>query len=101
MNKIETFIPIPSTIKGMQREESPAIPKKVIREAVINAVCHRDYSIINCKISVYIFKNRVGISSPGRLPNTLSIEKILTVNSAPRNHFILKYLDNWQRCADD
>lgn len=92
--KIETFLPTPSTIDGLQREEQPAIPKKVIREAVVNAVCHRDYSIGNRKISVYLFRDRVEISSPGRLPNTLSIEKILTGNSAPRNHFILKYLDN-------
>ncbi|RWX52016.1 putative ATP-dependent DNA helicase recG C-terminal [Candidatus Electrothrix marina] len=32
--------------------------------------------------------------SPGRLPDTLTIEKILTGNSAPRNYFLLKYLDN-------
>ena len=32
--------------------------------------------------------------SPGRLPNTLNLEKILTGNSAPRNQFLLKYLDN-------
>lgn len=92
--KIRTFLPRPSTLSGMQRQERPAIPDKVIREALVNAVCHRDYSINNRKITVYIFKNRIEITSPGRLPNTLSIEKILTGNSAPRNNFILKYLDN-------
>ena len=30
----------------------------------------------------------------GRLPNTLTLDKILTGNSAPRNNFLLKYLDN-------
>ncbi len=34
------------------------------------------------------------IRSPGRLPNTLNLEKIRYGNSAPRNLFILKYLDN-------
>ena len=92
--KIETFIPKPSIIKGMVREEKPAIPSKVIREALVNAVCHRDYSIGNRRITIFIFKDRLEITSPGRLPNTLNIEKILTGNSAPRNNFILKYLDN-------
>lgn len=92
--KIETFLPNPSTIRGMKRDEQKAIPGKVLREAIVNAVCHRDYSISNRKISVYLFKDRIEVASPGRLPNTLNIEKILTGNSAPRNHFLMKYLDN-------
>jgi ATP-dependent DNA helicase RecG len=92
--KIRTFLPRPSTLSGLQRDEHPAIPDKVIREALVNAVCHRDYSLANHRIAVYIFRDRLKISSPGRLPNTLTLEKILTGNSAPRNHLLLKYLDN-------
>ena len=92
--KIRTFLPKPSTLSGMQRVEVPMIPDKVIREALVNAVCHRDYSISNRRIAVYVFCDRLEISSPGRLPNTLNLEKILTGNSAPRNQFLLKYLDN-------
>ena len=43
---------------------------------------------------MYVFRDRLEISSHGRLPNTLNLEKILTGNSAPRNQFLLKYLDN-------
>ena len=92
--KTRTFVPKPSTLSGMQRVEVPMIPDKVIREALVNAVCHRDYSISNRRITVYVFRDRLEISSPGRLPNTLNLEKILTGNSAPRNQFLLKYLDN-------
>lgn len=92
--KIRTFLPRPATFSGLQREERPAVSDNVIREAVVNAVCHRDYSIANRKTAVYIFRDRLEVISPGRLPNTLTIEKILTGNSAPRNHFLLKYLDN-------
>jgi ATP-dependent DNA helicase RecG len=92
--KIRFFLPRSSTILGLQREEKTLIPEKVIREALVNAVCHRDYSIANRRITVYLFRDRLEITSPGRLPNTLTIEKILTGNSAPRNTFILKYLDN-------
>ncbi len=92
--KARIFVPKPSTLSGMQRVEVPMIPDKVIREALVNAVCHRDYSISNRRITVYVFRDRLEISSPGRLPNTLNLEKILTGNSAPRNQFLLKYLDN-------
>ena len=92
--KIRLFLPRPSTISGLQRQEKVLIPEKVIREALVNAVCHRDYSITNRRITVYLFRDQLEITSPGRLPNTLTIEKILTGNSAPRNTFILKYLDN-------
>ncbi len=92
--KTRTFVPKPSTLSGMQRVEVPMIPDKVIREALVNAVCHRDYSISNRRITVYVFRDRLEISSPGRLPNTLNLEKILTGNSATRNQFLLKYLDN-------
>ena len=81
-------------VAGLRREERPAVPDSVIREAVVNAVCHRDYSIANRRTAVYIFRDRLEIISPGRLPNTLTVEKILTGNSAPRNTFLLKYLDN-------
>ena len=60
----------------------------------MNAVCHRDYSLINRKIQIFVYRNRVEIRSPGRLPNTLTLEKIRYGNSAPRNLFVLKYLDN-------
>ena len=68
--------------------------KQSAREVLVNAVCHRDYSIINKKTSVYIYKNRIEMTSPGKLANTLTLEKIKVGNSALRNHFIVKNLDN-------
>jgi len=91
---IRLFLPRPSTVIGLRRNERDKIPPKVIREALVNAVCHRDYSLINRKIQIFVYRNRVEIRSPGRLPNTLNLEKIRYGNSAPRNLFILKYLDN-------
>ncbi len=91
---IRLFLPRPSTVNGLQREEQEKIPAKVIREALVNAVCHRDYSLANRKIQVFMYRNRVEIRSPGALPNTLTLEKIRYGNSAARNLFLLKYLDN-------
>lgn len=91
---IRLFLPRPSTVNGLQRTEQEKIPLKVIREALVNAVCHRDYSLINRKIQISVYRNRVEIRSPGALPNTLTLEKIRYGNSAARNLFLLKYLDN-------
>ena len=60
----------------------------------MNTVAHRDYSINTRRIQIFLFKDRLEINSPGRLPNTLTIEKIKTGNSALRNPSLIKYLDN-------
>jgi ATP-dependent DNA helicase RecG len=62
-------------IKGMESELYPEIPDEALREALINAIAHRDYTI-NAPIRILIFSNRVEFHSPGRLPNTVSIESI-------------------------
>jgi ATP-dependent DNA helicase RecG len=91
---IRLFLPNPSIIVGLKREEHDLVPQKVIREALVNAVCHRDYSIANRKITAYLFDDRLEITSPGKIANTLTLQKIRYGNSASRNMFIVKYLDN-------
>jgi ATP-dependent DNA helicase RecG len=91
---VQLFLPVSSSIEGSQRKENILIPYPVIREAIVNAVTHRDYSISQRKITVYRFQNRLEITSPGKLPNTLTLDKIRYGNSAPRNMFLVKYLDN-------
>jgi len=91
---LRLHLPNESTIEGLKRVEKIAIPNKVIRELIVNAVAHRDYSIAARRIQVFLFADRVEVSSPGRIPNTLTIDKIKTGNSALRNPVIVKYLDN-------
>lgn len=91
---LQLYIPKPSTIEGTQRKEVTHIPPKVLREAVVNAVMHRDYSISHRKTQVHVYSNRIEITSPGTLANTLTLEKIRYGNSAPRNIFLVKFLDN-------
>lgn len=90
----QLYIPKPSTIEGNQRKEVIHVPPKVLREAVVNAVMHRDYSIGIRKIQLHIYSDRIEITSPGTLANKLTMEKIRYGNSAPRNIFLVKYLDN-------
>ncbi len=91
---IKLFNPTHPIIEGNKREEQQVFPSEVIREAMVNAVAHRDYSITNRKTTVYLYEDRLEITSPGSIANTLSIEKIKFGNSAPRNLFLVKYLDN-------
>ena len=49
-------------------------PESVIREAVVNALLHRDYSIAGTDVMLSIFSDRLEIQSPGKLPNTLTVD---------------------------
>ena len=60
------------------------IPIDTIIELLVNALVHRDY-FINSSIKVFVFDNRIEIISPGRLPNTLTIESIKSGTSVIRN----------------
>jgi ATP-dependent DNA helicase RecG len=60
------------------------IPMEVFEELVVNALIHRDY-FIQSSIKVFIFDNRIEIISPGKLPNTLTVEKIKSGTSIVRN----------------
>lgn len=60
------------------------IPKEAFEELVVNSLIHRDY-FIKSAIKVFIFDNRIEIISPGKLPNTLTVEKIKSGTSIARN----------------
>jgi ATP-dependent DNA helicase RecG len=91
---LQLHLPNESTIEGLKRVEKTLIPHKVLRELIVNAVAHRDYSINSRRIQIFLFSNRLEVISPGRIPNTLTIDKIKTGNSALRNPTVVKYLDN-------
>jgi len=67
------------------------IPLPAIREAVANALVHRDY-FINSSIFINIFTDRVEIASAGLLPNTLTIENIKLGIHIERNPIILSFM---------
>jgi len=62
-------------IKSLEPEVYPEIPEEVVREAIVNAVAHRDYTV-RAPIRVFIFRDRIEFHSPGKLPNTVTIESI-------------------------
>jgi len=60
------------------------IPKQVFEELVVNALIHRDY-FISSTIKVFIFRDRVEILSPGKLPNSLTVDNVKNGISIVRN----------------
>lgn len=62
-------------IEGFKPELKAEIPEVALRESVINAIAHRDYTI-SSPIRVIIYSDRLEIRTPGKLPNTVTIESI-------------------------
>lgn len=77
-----------------QRQDMPEYDLRALREAVVNAVAHRDYTLLGAGIRVLMFEDRVDILSPGGLPNTLTLENIRTIQYA-RNPLITSFLAGW------
>ena len=67
-------------------------PLKVLRELLVNAVAHRDYTITGSNIAVILYNNRIEIRSPGSIPNSLTIEKIKQGIMYHRNPVLVQYL---------
>ena len=74
-----------------RREEIHDYPESAVREAIINAVCHRDYFTEEVPVSVEVFKDRVQIRNPGGLPKGYDRKRFGT-ESIPRNLLIASML---------
>ena len=59
------------TIDGLTRTEHPEYPLQAVREALVNAVAHADYSQLGAPIRVCIFADRLEIESPGVMPYSI------------------------------
>lgn len=73
---------------GARREETYAYPMEAVREAVVNALVHRDYLLSSTDIELSIYEDRLEIVSPGRLPNGITPTRMLTGCRAARNQLI-------------
>ncbi|MFH0880245.1 MAG: ATP-binding protein [Lentisphaerota bacterium] len=77
----------------MQRKEHPALPFEMVREAVVNALIHRDYGIEGAKCQIVVTENTVVVRSPGKPPPPITMEQMqkFTAPMLSRNpvlHFV-------------
>lgn len=87
---------------NFQRQDRPALPMLAVREALINALCHRDYTAGSSAVSIAIFDDRMEIWNAGNFPERLKIENIRNLKrSIPRNELIAEvlyvrgYVETW------
>jgi ATP-dependent DNA helicase RecG len=92
---LKNHLAVPSRIVGAKRVATKYIyPDKVFRELITNAVVHRNYSISGSKIRIFLFDDRIEVISPGRLPNTVTIEKLRFGVSFATNPVLVKFMEN-------
>ena len=88
-------------IGRIRRQELPEYPPQAVREAIINAIVHSDYSIGGMDIKVAVFDDRIEITNPGLLPFGLTLEAALSGVSRLRNRVIgrifreLRLIEQW------
>lgn len=98
---IKNHINLRGEIKGLQRTDTFEIPEAALREALINAVIHRDYTNQGRDIKVGVYDDIVNIVSPGGFPNTLTAEALTEGRSEIRNRVVarvfkeLGYIEQW------
>ena len=90
------------TNHSLEREEHLEVPYHALREALINALCHRHWERYNLTISLAIYDDRIEIASPGTFPPQITPENIKEPHeSYPHNLKVaealyrMTYLENW------
>lgn len=81
---------------GGRRQERWDYPLEAVREAIVNAIAHRDYTITVIDVELSIYSDRLEVISPGRLPNTVTVEKMRAGYRASRNELIKEVLRDYR-----
>jgi predicted HTH transcriptional regulator len=76
-------------VKRPGRIDIPQYDLGAVFEAIVNAVAHRDYAMHGARIRLHMFSDRLELSTPGGLPNSLSVET-MDSNSISRNETLVK-----------
>lgn len=93
---IEPFITLEADKidEHMRREKEWLYPWEAVRELVINALAHRDWTR-SVDIEITCYADRLEIISPGKLQNSMTIEKMIAGQRSPRNPIIMEVLRDY------
>ena len=83
-----------AVVKGLQREDQTEYPPFAVREALVNAVCHRDYRLRGSSVEIHMRPDSLEIISPGGLPAYITIENIVEEHYS-RNPRLVNGLYQW------
>ena len=84
-----------SRLENTRRIDHWDYPESAFREAIVNALVHRDYSIVGTDIMLSIFSDRLEITSPGRLPNTVTTEGMKVGARYARNQTLVNIMRDY------
>jgi ATP-dependent DNA helicase RecG len=79
---------------NMRRERSWYYPWEAVRETLINALAHRDWTRF-VDIEVGVYSDRMEVISPGALQNSMTVEKMIMGQRSPRNPIIMEVLRDY------
>ena len=85
---------IGAKVNDLEREELLEYPRRAVREALINAVAHRDYRIAGRRIEIRMFADRLEIISPGGLPGYMTLDNLVEEHFS-RNPRLVNGLFQW------
>jgi ATP-dependent DNA helicase RecG len=83
-----------AVVRGLQRQEETEYPTAPVREALVNAVAHRDYRLAGRGIEIRMYTDRLEITSPGGLPAHITLDNIVEEHYS-RNPRIVNGLYQW------
>lgn len=81
-------------INGLEREDLTEYPPFAVREALVNAVAHRDYKLRGRRIEVRMYSDRLEVISPGGLPGYITVDNIVEEHYS-RNPLLVNGLFQW------
>lgn len=93
-NLVWSEMAVSAVVKGLEREETYEYPQFAVREALVNAICHRDYRLRGRRIEVRMFSDRLEVISPGGLPGFITVENIKDEHFS-RNPRVVNGLFQW------
>lgn len=82
----------------MQRQSTPDLPFELIREAVVNALVHRDYDIVGGKCQIVIEEDTITVKSPGRPLSPITMDQLRSFNAPmlsrnPQLHYVFSKME--------
>ena len=85
MSRVNNWVGVRNSMETASVATHPEFPIEAVQEAIVNAVCHRDYTS-NASVQVMLFRNRLEVWNPGQLPHELTIEDLYKPHrSSPPN----------------
>jgi ATP-dependent DNA helicase RecG len=93
-NLIWSEMAVGAVVTGLKREEDYEYPQFAVREAIVNAICHRDYRLKGRRIEIRMYSDRLEVISPGGLPGFITVDNIKDEHFS-RNPRLVNGLFQW------